>query len=53
MLTAGRNRTGLTETQIEYCREAWLALCAGRAIALVTVDAGRRGSRTRFIEERG
>ncbi len=51
MLTAGRNQTGLTEKQIEYCLEAWAVLCADMPIELDTSEAMQNFSRTRFNEE--
>jgi hypothetical protein len=52
MLTAGRNRVGLTETQLEYCLEAWAVLCGEVPTHLDTSEAARNSSRTRFNEER-
>lgn len=51
MLAAGRNQTGLTAKQIEYCSEAWVVLCADLPIQLETSEAARNFSRTRFNEE--
>jgi hypothetical protein len=51
MFTAGRNKIGLTEKQIEYCVDAWTVLCADRLIALDTSAAVQHSSRTRFNEE--
>lgn len=50
MLTAGRNRAGLTDTQIEYCVEVWTLLCGDVAIALDISEARQNSSRTRFNE---
>ena len=46
--TAGRNQMGLTEKQIAYCVEAWVALCADQPIAFNTSEAVHYASRTRF-----
>src|SRR5712692_5701449 len=51
MLAAGRNQTGLTEQQIEYCLEAWTVLSADQPVELDTTEAPRTFSRTRFAEE--
>lgn len=50
MLTAGRNHTGLTEQQIEYCLEAWAVLCSDLPIELDVAEARQNFSRTRFNE---
>lgn len=52
MRTAGRNRIGLTDRQIECCLEAWLLLRAENPITLDTSEAARNASRTRFDEQR-
>ena len=41
---------GLTEKQIAYCVEAWVALCADQPIAFNTSEAVHYASRTRFNE---
>ena len=41
---------GLTEKQIAYCVEAWVALCADQPIAFNTSEAVQYASRTRFNE---
>ena len=51
MLVAGRNQTGLTEQQIEYCLEAWTVLCADLPVELDVSEAAQNFSRTRFNEE--
>ena len=50
MLTAGRNRTGLTERQIEFCRQVWALVAGNTPVALDTSEATRHASRTRFNE---
>jgi hypothetical protein len=50
MLAAGRNQTGLTDTQIEYCLEVWAALRADAQIMLDISEARQNFSRTRFNE---
>ena len=50
MLAAGRNQTGLTQKQIEYCLEVWVVLCTDLPIELDTSEATRNSSRTRFNE---
>lgn len=52
MLTGGRNRTGLTERQIEYCIWLWGMLGGQRIVALDTSESSRRSTRTRFDERR-
>jgi hypothetical protein len=52
MLSAGRNRTGLTERQIEYCVWLWATLGGRRMAALDTSEASRHSTRTRFDERR-
>ncbi len=47
---AGRNHSGLTERQIDYCMEAWALLCADLPVEL-DLSARRNFSRTRFNEE--
>ncbi len=47
-----RNRNGLTDRQIEYCIEAWQVLCGDEDRILITNEANRNGSRTRFVENR-
>jgi hypothetical protein len=51
MLAAGRNHTGLTTQQIEYCLEAWTILCADVPVDLDVSEAMQNLSRTRFNEE--
>lgn len=50
MLAAGRNQTGLTKQQIEYCLEAWAVLCADLPVELDVSEATQNLSRTRFNE---
>jgi hypothetical protein len=50
MLAAGRNQTGLTEQQIEYCLEAWTVLGADLLVELDVSEAKQNFSRTRFNE---
>lgn len=50
MLSSGRNKDGLTESQIEYCQEAWTLLCGNERIRLDDSEAQTYGSRTRFVE---
>ena len=50
MLVAGRNQSALSRRQIAYCRQAWAVLCGERERRLVTIEAGRHSSRTRFNE---
>ena len=50
MLAAGRNQTGLTEQQIEYCLEAWTVLGAELPVELDVSEARQNFSRTRFNE---
>jgi hypothetical protein len=47
-----RNRVGLTDRQIEYCALAWQVLCGDEVRILITDEAIRDGSRTRFVEDR-
>jgi len=51
MLTAGRNQSGLTEQQVDYCMEAWAVRCADLPARLDLSEATRNFSRTRFSEE--
>jgi hypothetical protein len=51
MLAAGRNQSGLTEQQIEYCLEAWAVLCADFPVELDVSETAQNFSRTRFNEE--
>jgi hypothetical protein len=50
MILASRNQVGLTETEIERCVEAWKVLCGDTERELVTTEASRHSSRTRFNE---
>lgn len=50
MILSGRNRTGLTEREIEYCLKAWEVLFGERRIEFVITEASRHSSRTRFSE---
>lgn len=50
MLAAGRNQTGLSEQQIEYCLEVWVALGADQSVELDVSEARQDFSRTRFNE---
>ena len=50
MLAVGRNQTGLTEQQIEYCVEAWTVLAADLLVELDVSEAKQNFSRTRFNE---
>ena len=45
-----RNRNGLTDRQIEYCIEAWQFLCGDEDRILITHEANRNDSQTRFVE---
>ncbi len=49
VLTAGRNRVGLTQRQIAHCREAWRSLCDDRVLLDVS-KATETSSKTRFSE---
>jgi len=51
MLAAGRNHTGLTTQQIEYCLEAWTILCGDLPVEFDVSGAMQNLSRTRFNEE--
>lgn len=51
MLTAGRNRTGLTDTQVQYCLEVWAVLRGDVPISLDISEARQNSSRTRFNED--
>lgn len=51
MFAAGRNATGLTERQIEYCREAWGILCGDRPVEFDCSTAHENSSKTRFNED--
>jgi len=51
MLAAGRNQSGLTGQQVEYCVEAWAVLCADLPVELDISEAAQNFSRTRFNEE--
>ena len=51
MLTAGRNIAALTDSQVDYCREAWDMLRGDQAIELDCSQAGETSSGTRFDEE--
>ena len=51
MLAAGRNQSGLTDKQIEYCLEVWAVLRADRRIVLDISEASQNFSRTRFNED--
>jgi hypothetical protein len=53
MLTAGRNRSRLTDRQIVYCESVWALLAGDTEIALNTDEATHYGSPTRFDEVRG
>jgi hypothetical protein len=51
MLAAGRNQSGLTDKQIEYCLEVWAVLRADRQITLDISGASQNFSCTRFNED--
>ena len=53
MILSGRNQTGLTEREIEYCLKAWEVLCGDKKRELVITEAVRHSSRTRFNEMDG
>lgn len=53
MIAAGRNQVGLTIPEIERCVEAWQFLCGEEQRELVTTEASRHSSRTRFVEDDG
>ena len=50
MILAGRNQTGLSEREIENCLKAWEVLCGEKRREIVTNEALRHSSRTRFNE---
>jgi hypothetical protein len=50
MILAGRNQTALTEREIEYCLRAWEVLCGEKQRAIITSEASKHSSRTRFSE---
>jgi hypothetical protein len=50
MILSGRNQTGLTESEIAQCVNAWEVLCGDRKIELVTTEAATHSSQTRFNE---
>lgn len=53
MTLAGRNQVGLTVEEIERCLLAWGILCGEWKRELVTNEAFRHSSRTRFNETDG
>lgn len=50
MLLAGRSQVALSGRQIDYCRQAWEVLCGEKKRRLVTNEARKHSSRTRFNE---
>lgn len=53
MILAGRNQSGLSKREIEYCLKAWEVLCGKKRRQLVTLAASRHSSRTHFSESDG
>ena len=50
MILEGRNQVGLSPREISYCVKAWELLCGDQERLLVTNDALRHSSQTRFNE---
>ncbi len=50
MLSASRNQEGLTDREIERCRQTWDFLGGNGCCILDTSEAARPGSRTRFSQ---
>lgn len=51
-MLGARNYIGLTEEQIQRCKETWEFLCGRSEIQLDTSAAWQHGSRTRYDERR-
>lgn len=50
MILSGRNQTGLSEREIDYCIKAWDVICGEKKREMVILEASRHSSRTRFNE---
>lgn len=49
-MLSSRNQQGLAEREIARCEQIWLLLDGNDCCELITSEAGRSGSRTRFVQ---